>query len=170
MTRREQIENYWGLVDVVLDSLLSQTDYRAYKYLRGELHSEGTVGLIKGIDTYKEGKGARRSSYYSLKIRGFILDYLRKERKHLSPDVDINTMGDIIADESEPYKESDGSLVAKYEPKHKIDNVIYHRILMGGSTCREIGDLFGVSKDNIKKRKRRLIVKLRKQMEGELDG
>ena len=163
MNRSKNIEQYWGLVDVVLDSLLATQSMRQYKYMREDLHSEGTIGLIRGLDNYKP-MGAQKVTYLSLRIRGAILDYLKKNRRHEKPDVDINYIYETTPDESETYEEGDNALVEKYEPKDPINKAIYHRLIMGGASQMDIANEFGVSRTAIKLRKLRLLKSLKQKM------
>jgi len=48
-----------------------------------DLFSIGTIGLIKGIDTYDLNKGFKVSTYYSICIKNEILMYFKKDKKYL---------------------------------------------------------------------------------------
>ena len=47
-----------------------------------DLISVGSIGLIKGIRTYKEGKGSRLATYAARCIENEILMYIRANKKH----------------------------------------------------------------------------------------
>ena len=47
-----------------------------------DLISIGTIGLIKGVDTYKSGKGVRITTYCARCIENEILMYFRKNNKY----------------------------------------------------------------------------------------
>jgi RNA polymerase sporulation-specific sigma factor len=170
MSREELIGMHYGVVDIIVDKILSQEYYSQFKQMRDDLHSEGTIGMIKAIDNYDETRGAKLITYISLRIRGYVLNHIAKHIREVSPLVDIENIDSVSS--HDPFEEEVAieqfDLINKYEPKHLIDKEIYHRILMGGSTTREIANEFNITKNAIKKRKARLIAKLREQItEGE---
>ena len=58
-----------------------QKKYTNYQKDSDELISIGTVGLIKGISTYKNTKGSRLATYTARCIDNEILMYLRSAKK-----------------------------------------------------------------------------------------
>ncbi len=66
-----------------------------------DLLSIGTVGLIKGINSYRGDKGVRLATYVSRCIENEILMYFRAQRK---------TAGDVSLSEALETEEDDGSL------------------------------------------------------------
>ena len=60
------------------------------KYISNDdLISIGTIGLIKGVDTYKENKNVKITTYCARCIENEILMYFRKNNKY-SKDISIN--------------------------------------------------------------------------------
>ena len=55
--------------------------YESNEYLQDDLISIGTIGLVKGIDSYKPGKNIKLATYASRCIANEILMYLRKNKK-----------------------------------------------------------------------------------------
>lgn len=165
MNREGKIIKYYGLIDVILDKLLTVPYYHPYKYMRDDLHGEAVLGLIAAIDTYDKGRETKEVTYISLKVRGYIINLIRKQRKYESPliDIDDKTLQNI-PDEGEPYVEPDYELIDLNEPTDEINKAIYHRCLMGSTTCQSISDEFGISRDSVQKRKRRLLKRLKKQI------
>ncbi len=66
-----------------------------------DLLSIGTVGLIKGINSYRGDKGVRLATYVSRCIENEILMYFRAQRK---------SAGDVSLSEALETEEDDGSL------------------------------------------------------------
>jgi len=54
--------------------------YRHTNVSSDDLLSIGSIGLIKGIDSYKKGNGTRLATYLSVCIENEILMYLRKQK------------------------------------------------------------------------------------------
>lgn len=84
--------------------------YYANDYEQDDLISIGTIGLIKGIDTFDPTKGARLATYAARCIENEIFMYFRNKNKY-SAEVSINdpietdaegnplTIGDILSTE-----------------------------------------------------------------------
>ena len=68
---------------------LSNEEEKMYleKIDQEDLISIGTIGLIKGINSYKINKGTKLSTYVSRCIDNEILMYLRATKKHRSGSV-----------------------------------------------------------------------------------
>ena len=165
MTREERhkkIEEYYPLVELVVRSILSK-GYKRFKQHWNDLISEGSIGLIKGVDQYREDGGASEVSYYSRKIKTHVLNYLRDFEGKSTPLRDIETVdfSKLLIEEEVPYVDPDYTLIDKYRPEHPIDNEIYERQLMGNTTNRELAEDVGVSRNAIILRKRKLKKKLR---------
>lgn len=164
--RKRYIESYYGLVEVVVDKLLSTSKYRRLKHIREELIGEGTIALIEAVDTYRKDKGTKPVTYFSFKIRKKSLDYIRSYIKNDISLVDIDSIDSQIPDEREEYTEEWSTFVDKYEPEDELDRRIYHEFLMGDRTAREIGDDVGMSlhsiRDRVKKLRKKLRVKINK--------
>ena len=69
------IEHYQPLV------LKEANIYQSSKVDRMDCIQEGTIGLIEAVERYDSNKGVAFSLYAVHRIRGRILDYLRKEGK-----------------------------------------------------------------------------------------
>lgn len=73
-TRNRLVERYWPLVTYVAGrvaaSLPASVD-------RGDLTSEGTIGLMDAITKYEADRGIRFESYAVRRIRGAMVDSLR---------------------------------------------------------------------------------------------
>ena len=172
--RNQELELYYSLIEVVVRKFLQVHGYKHLKQHAPDLIGEGTVGLMKGIESYDPNKGSSKVSWYSQKIRSEIMHYIRdfEQGGRVPWNISIDDLKDKnVPDEliynmklEEPEEESFG-LIEEYEPEDEINKAIYHRILMGEATQREIADEFGVSKKAIEMRKRKLVKRLQKQME-----
>ena len=145
-----------------------------------DLISIGTIGLIKGINTFKDDKNIKLATYCSRCIENEILMYIRKNtylRAEVSLDEPINVdwdgnellIGDIMG--SEPDSVSKGiedneekvmvkRLVDALPPREK--QIIELRFgLRGGRelTQKEVADLLGISQSYISRLEKRIIEK-----------
>ena len=146
-----------------------------------DLVSIGTIGLIKGVNTYKLGKNIKLATYASRCIDNEILMYLRKTKRKrteisfedsLSFDADGNelhledvlgTDGDIVTrgleekfDKSMLYKE-----VSKLKGRDK--DIIEYRYGLNGKkemTQKEVASLMGISQSYISRIEKKVIKKL----------
>ena len=59
-----------------------------------DLISVGSIGLIKGIQTYKDGKGSRLATYAARCVENEILMYIRANKKHKGNDI---TLIDVLS-------------------------------------------------------------------------
>lgn len=89
--RNKLIEHNLRLVAHIVKKYYSQSKEQ------DDLHSIGTIGLIKAVDTYKEGNGTRFATYASRCIQNEILMYFRS-RKKLAAEVSLSDTIDIDKD------------------------------------------------------------------------
>ena len=147
-----------------------------------DLVSIGTIGLIKGINTFSRDKNIKLATYASRCIDNEILMYLRKTKKmktevsidsSLSYDADGNelhledilgTESDIVTKELEVETEKKLMLeeVMKLEPRDR-DIIILRYGLMGKDelTQKEVADLLGISQSYISRIEKKVIRKLK---------
>lgn len=100
-----------------------------------DLISVGTIGLIKGINTYEEGKGSQLSTYAARCIENEILMLLRTTKKHrqvaslheaLGTDKDGNEIEliDVIASAEEELEE----VISKSLLRDKMEDIIKNNL------------------------------------------
>ena len=97
-----------------------------------ELISIGSIGLIKAIDSFRSGNGARFATYGAKCIQNEILMYFRSQKKQnlevsLSETIDVDRDGnpltyiDIISDECDIPEELDRKMT-----NEKIRRLLFH--------------------------------------------
>lgn len=147
-----------------------------------DLVSIGTIGLIKGINTFHRGKNIKLATYVSRCIDNEILMYLRKNKKiktevsieeSLSYDGEGNelhledilgTDSDIVTREIE--KEDEKKLmineISRLDPRDR-DIIILRYGLMGHKekTQKEVADLLGISQSYISRIEKKVIKRLK---------
>lgn len=151
-----------------------------------DLISIGTIGLIKGVSTYRPDKGVRLATYASRCIENEILMYFRSARKSqgdvsLSESIDSDPDGsalllmDVLAEEEDMAeqigtKELCGRLDAYIrqclDPREA--EIIQHRFGLGGKrplTQRETASLCGISRSYVSRLEKRALEKLKRKME-----
>lgn len=173
----------------LIEKNLRLVAYIAKKYNAGDkdmddLISIGTIGLIKGVDSFDESKGIRLATYASRCIENEILMVMRSSRKsardvYLYDSIgsdkegnEINLM-DIIEYEDEDVAERltteghlsqlDGFLESALTPREQ--EIIRMRYgLYGGEekTQREIAQMFHISRSYVSRIEKKALGKLRK--------
>lgn len=160
--------------------------YTNYQKDSDELISIGTVGLIKGISTYKNTKGSRLATYTARCIDNEILMYLRSAKKlqnniSLQSAVGIDkegnevTLEEKLADPTPSVEETLSSNAEQKVLQSFIDKVLTSREkfiinLRYGlnntqeKTQREIASSIGISRSYVSRIEKKALSKLRKAM------
>ena len=147
-----------------------------------DLISIGTIGLIKGINTYRPDKGVKLTTYASRCIENEILMYLRKissRRTEVSFDEPLNTdwdgnellLSDVLGTDgdevSRPMEESVEKqmlMQAVGRLGERDRNIILLRFGIGRGrdyTQKEVADMMGISQSYISRLEKRIISRLR---------
>ena len=160
--------------------------YTNYQKDSDELISIGTVGLIKGISTYKNTKGSRLATYTARCIDNEILMYLRSAKKlqnniSLQSAVGIDkegnevTLEEKLADPTPSVEETLSNNAEQNVLQSLIDKVLTSREkfiinLRYGlnnkqeKTQREIASSIGISRSYVSRIEKKALSKLRKAM------
>lgn len=173
--------------DVLIEHNLRLVVFLAKKYENTKVDLEdlvsiGTIGLIKGINTFKPDKNIKLATYASRCIDNEILMYLRKIKKSktevsidasLSFDAEGNELHleDILGTESdivtkEIEEETDKKLmldeVMRLNPRDR-DIIILRYGLMGHNelTQKEVAELLGISQSYISRIEKKVIRRLK---------
>ena len=173
--------------DVLIEHNLRLVVFLAKKYENTKVDLEdlvsiGTIGLIKGINTFKPDKNIKLATYASRCIDNEILMYLRKIKKSktevsidasLSFDAEGNELHleDILGTESDIVtkgieEETDKKLmldeVMKLNPRDR-DIIILRYGLMGHNelTQKEVAELLGISQSYISRIEKKVIRRLK---------
>ena len=151
-----------------------------------DLISIGTIGLIKAINTFNAEKNIKLATYASRCIENEILMYIRKTsrlRLEMSIDEPLNTdwdgnellLSDVLGgDEDTVYRnmESDEDKKTIEDAISKLSKreqtIIRLRFGMDGGdelTQKEVADLLGISQSYISRLEKKIISRLRKEIE-----
>lgn len=151
-----------------------------------DLISIGTIGLIKAVNTFRPQKNIKLATYASRCIENEILMYLRKNQGHrneISIDEPLNIdwdgnellLSDILGTEPDcinrPIEdEAEKSLllgaVSHLDERERI--IMELRFGLSGSeekTQKEVADMIGISQSYISRLEKRIIKKLKKELE-----
>ena len=151
-----------------------------------DLISIGTIGLIKAVNTFKVDKNIKLATYASRCIENEILMYLRKnsaQRNEISIDEPLNIdwdgnellLSDVLSSEQDEVcrgvEQEDervilNSFVSGLSPREK--QIMEMRFGMNGYdeyTQKEVADSLGISQSYISRLEKRIINKLKKQIE-----
>ena len=146
-----------------------------------DLVSIGTIGLIKGINTYKGDKNIKLATYASRCIDNEILMYLRKNKKRradvsleesLSFDKEGNelTLEDVLGTSDDivtkPLEENDMKKIMLREInklKDRDKEIMVRRYGLDGKeelTQKEVADKLGISQSYISRLEKRIIKRI----------
>lgn len=151
-----------------------------------DLISIGTIGLIKAVNTFCVDKNIKLATYASRCIENEILMYIRKASSHrneISIDEPLNVdwdgnellLSDVLGSdgdevgrgiEQEDERTELLKLVGELPPREK--QIMQMRFGMGGYeeyTQKEVADVLGISQSYISRLEKRIILKLKKQIE-----
>lgn len=151
-----------------------------------DLVSIGTIGLIKAVKTFCPGKKIKLATYASRCIENEILMYLRKianRKNELSIDEPLNVdwdgnellLSDVLGCDSDSVnrnleyndeKKQLLNLVSQLEERER--QIMTLRFGLFGSkeyTQKQVADILGISQSYISRLEKRIIEKLKKEME-----
>ncbi|MDR1735382.1 MAG: RNA polymerase sporulation sigma factor SigE [Oscillospiraceae bacterium] len=150
-----------------------------------DLISIGTIGLIKGVNTYNPAKNIKLATYASRCIENEILMFLRKNsgtRAEISFDEPLNTdwdgnellLSDILGTDPDcvqrPIEEDvDRQLLAVAISRLSLreQEIITMRFGLGGQdekTQKEVADMLGISQSYISRLEKKIISRLKREM------
>ena len=150
-----------------------------------DLISIGTIGLIKGVNTYRGDKNTKLATYASRCIENEILMVLRKHsggRSEVSIDEPLSTdwdgnellLSDILGTEPDCVMRPVEDDADREMLRRSIDRlserektIISMRFGLGGRdelTQKEVADLLGISQSYISRLEKRIIARLKKEM------
>ena len=150
-----------------------------------DLISIGTIGLIKGVNTYRNDKNTKLATYASRCIENEILMFLRKsvnQRTEISIDEPLNTdwdgnellLSDVLGTEpdcvmrpveDDVEKQILLSVLCRLPEREKL--IISLRFGLNGQdelTQKEVADRLGISQSYISRLEKRIIQRMKKEM------
>ena len=152
-----------------------------------DLISIGTVGLIKGVSTYRPDKNVRLATYASRCIENEVLMFFRSQRKSagdlsLSDSIESDREGnalsiqDVLAEEDDMFDAVSASEM-RAQVRQSVDTALDAREaelislrygLDGGQalTQRETAARMGISRSYVSRIEKKALEKLRKALEG----
>lgn len=178
--RNALIEHNLRLVAHIIKKYYTQTGDQ------DDLISIGTIGLIKGISTFKPDKKVRLATYASRCVENEILMHFRSQRKYqgdvsLSDSIDSDREGnalslmDVISVEDDMLENLDArDSCAKVrrcvehcltEREAKVISLRYGLDGEGPRTQREIASSCGISRSYVSRLEKKALGKLREAME-----
>ncbi len=151
-----------------------------------DLISIGTIGLIKAVNTFCPDKNIKLATYASRCIENEILMHLRKissRRSEISIDEPLNTDWDgnelLLSDVLGSEPDEVGREIEQEDERHQLNGfvcglpprerqIMEMRFGMNGYpeyTQKQVADTLGISQSYISRLEKRIIVKLKKQIE-----
>lgn len=178
--------------DILIKHNLRLVAHVAKKYANygdnDELISVGSIGLIKAVSTYNQGKGTGLATYASRCIENEILMMLRASKKHknnvsLSEPIGVDKEGneltviDMIAEDKDVIDDVERDILMERLvevtreclDKREYD-IIKHRYGLDGNgalTQREVANMFGISRSYISRIEKKALEKIREHVSRE---
>ena len=165
--------------------------YYAQSADQEDLISIGTIGLIKGIESFNPEKGARLATYAARCVENEILMYFRSQKKNaqdvsLSDYIETGADGaplqlmDVVADQSD-LLETVSTREDLRKLREAVDTVLsgQERLVvrlrygLDGETPkrqREVADVTGISRSYVSRIEKRALEKLKRALEGTGQG
>ena len=181
--RNTLIEHNLRLVAHIMKKYYTQTADQ------DDLISIGTIGLIKGISTFKSDKNVRLATYASRCIENEILMYFRSQRKvqgevSLSDALDIGAEGDalylsdVVGEEDTMLEELQNKenrqlirrLVAEVLTEREAD-IVRRRYGLEGrlpQTQKQVAALYGISRSYVSRIEKKALTKLEEALQGRI--
>ena len=177
--RNRLIEHNLRLVAHIVKKYYAQTTEQE------DLISIGTIGLIKGVSTYRPDRGVRLATYASRCIENEILMYFRSRKKSagdlsLSDSLDADGDGgslsilDVLAEEDDMLENVSAQELRRQvavqveralEPREA--EIVRARYGLGGQrplTQREVASRCGISRSYVSRIEKRALEKLRRAL------
>ena len=150
-----------------------------------DLISIGTIGLIKGVNTYRRDKNIKLATYASRCIENEILMYIRKtssQKAEISLDEPINMDGDgnelvlsdilgtdenVVTGQLEEAVDLQLLHQALSQLPQREREIVNMRFGLGGvheRTQKEVAEYMGISQSYISRLEKRIMQKLRKEL------
>ena len=170
--------------DLLIEHVAKRYDNSANCPLE-DLISIGTIGLVKAINTFKADKNIKLATYASRCIENEILMYLRKNNKiryEISLDEPLNIdydgnellLGDIVGTDDDLVEQemlkSDQKKIfyeALKELNEREKEILILRYGLSNNdelTQKDVADLLGISQSYISRLEKKIIKKLRSQL------
>lgn len=164
--------------------------YESKNYDIDDLISIGTIGLVKGIDSYKQNKKTRLTTYAARCIENEILMYFRQQKKTagdiyidtpIDTDKDGNqlTLMDIIADDKSVIDDVELIINSKKlyglikdcleERELEIISMRYGLFGYSPRTQKEVADKLDISRSYVSRIEKKALGKLKKSMDNTMD-
>lgn len=177
--RNQLIEHNLRLVAHIVKKYYSQTSDQ------DDLISIGTIGLIKGVSTYRPDKKVRLATYASRCIENEILMFFRSQKKSagdlsLSESIDSDGDGnslslmDVLAQEDDMFDKlsmTELQLQVRHLAETILDpretEIIRLRYGLGGTaalTQREVAEMSGISRSYVSRIEKKALEKLKKAL------
>ena len=155
-----------------------------------DLISIGTIGLIKAVGTFRADKNIKLATYASRCIENEILMHLRKtnnQKTEISFDEPINTdwdgnallLSDLLGTDNDSVmraleEDVDRTLLMQALGKlsERERDIIVMRFGLGGGqekTQKEVADLMGISQSYISRLEKRIILRLGREMNRQIE-
>lgn len=168
--RKEICESHYGLVDIVVDELLSRKYNTVYRQYRDELHGIATVAFVKASYKFDPSRGFLFRTYASHYMRAILVTEFRAITKRWKDYCSLEATEDT---HYEPYttpvddiedEEEEESLVDFLEPEDPLERRIYYEYVLNRHNIEETAKDIGIPYGTLRVKGARLIKKLKEKL------
>lgn len=146
--RKEMCEIHFGMVEVVVDELLSRSRNHKYKPHRNDFLGEAYIELVKTSEKFDDQRGFQFRTYASNAIRYALIRAFKRIDKQTEKEVCID---DLVDTTREPRTEVDEAvndrdydrLVKMLEPADPLHKIVYHELIVGENSFRKLAKELG---------------------------
>ncbi|MFP4465841.1 MAG: sigma-70 family RNA polymerase sigma factor [Candidatus Goldiibacteriota bacterium] len=164
MNREKIIRENMGLIKSIAGR------YGRYGAAYEDLVQEGIMGMLNALEKFDESKGAKFSTYSVYFIKGRILDYLRRENKIKTLDMDIGENEEIEyrpnGEDYEPEREPETGPPQIYSCIPDDEKEVLYRHYRQMKTLKEIAEEMNISREKVRQLKQKALrrIKINKKL------
>ena len=161
-------EDFFGMVEVVVDEFLSRERNRRWQGHREDLMGIGMIALRKSSLKYDPARGFQFNTYASNSIRYEMIAHIKKLQRREEIEVPIDSLVDT---DDEPrtehnYEENDDydGIIEGLAPKDKLDRIIYYGLIIHSDPKAEVAKAAKVTIRKAGYMKKRIIKEIQLKM------
>jgi len=161
-------EDFFGMVEVVVDEFLSRERNRRWQNHREDLMGIGMIALRKSSLKFDPARGFQFSTYASNSIRYEMIAHIKKLQRREEIEVSIDSLVDTndeprTEDDYEEHEDYDG-IIEGLAPSSKQDRIIYYGLIVYGEPKAEVAKAAKVTIRKAGFMKKRIIKEIQLKM------
>lgn len=163
--RKLLAESHFGLIDLVLEELLSREYNKIYRTQQDDLYGVAALALVNASRKFDTTRGVQFRTYASNYMRAMLVTEFRRLYKHNKK---LTALEEITEDLSyDPFEEEESynNLIKLLEPEDEDEKRIYYEIIIGGGTRKELSEETGMEQRRISYLKKKMLETMKEKLE-----